>query len=851
MRRIWFAVLAGSVLLGSPSPAARAEDAEDRLVSAELLEVSAGDFEKARAAFKALSDDEKAPAAARSRALLGLARCQRKLGQLEAAKKTLEDLLKNSVKDPAKDPEVLRQAKSYLRELAGGRPENPDFDWVREIEKNPEIQARVFDWAMELAGLPSDRDPPAGRQLLALGTIALPVVERVLDASRDPVHRQHLAIIAFRSGRIERLAVLLDAAEPAQLDHVRISRGVEEICARLSGAPAEERKKVLELLAGVPGSPRTEAVRAAFEIACGEADDLARKLLAIETSALFRWMDPSEILDLVPEAANVFAASVLDRSRSLDTRLRYFNALLEKSPARITADAWMIVEEVATLDLPQGNRNRTRSYVERLEGLGKLDVLQRLAAGNAGEQIIQWFDSRYVKPKKLGEAPGTWGAVLRRQGKRDHSALLLLERLAEANDEAAVELAAFLRARSVEAPGFKPTPEHRDPAWAPSPKYAELMTRLLDVQDQVVLQVALEALALAEPKAEPDILPVLERIVMAPSSVKDVRAAALKTLLRHLGARPETAGPTIAALYRKAQRQFSEDPAAAGVAEAVGSTPGTVRLELFRHALALDLDPGDAQWLGELFGQLPGHDGWKLILDSLPKLDTPGKRLALLGYIWPEELTKNPAGLEFLHSIATDSRLGTWVRLNAAHFAGEVGMAWLDWTKLAEAGDPIVEAESDPRLQAWLLQRPGAEQDAFLEVLSRSKSEVLRESRLDIYPRDRPEYPDVLSKALEDPSERIQDVAVRYLLKVEKLQGPALYTRLLEHPRGRRLSDIYGQIIALGDPQMLEPLVKVLDDPDPKVREQALRTLTSIRKNLDEKKEWQAIIQAAKERRKE
>ena len=109
----------------------------------------------------------------------------------------------------------------------------------------------------------------------------------------------------------------------------------------------------------------------------------------------------------------------------------------------------------------------------------------------------------------------------------------------------------------------------------------------------------------------------------------------------------------------------------------------------------------------------------------------------------------------------------------------------------------------------------------------------------------------MLSTALEDPSERVQEVAVRYLLGVKKLQGPALYTRLLEHPRARRLNDLYGQIIALGDPQMLEPLVKVLDDPDPKVREQALGALTSIRKTLEEKKEWQAIIQAAKERRKD
>ncbi len=62
-----------------------ADDAEDRLLSAELLEVSSGDFEKARAAFQLIASDEKASEAVPWKAQLGLSRCQRKLGQLEAA----------------------------------------------------------------------------------------------------------------------------------------------------------------------------------------------------------------------------------------------------------------------------------------------------------------------------------------------------------------------------------------------------------------------------------------------------------------------------------------------------------------------------------------------------------------------------------------------------------------------------------------------------------------------------------------------------------------------------------------------------------------------------------------------
>lgn len=182
------------VLTLLPIPLA-AEDAEDKLAQAELVEVSAGDLEKALAAYKALLSDEKTPAATRARALLRVARCQRKLGQLEAAKKTLEELLKNH----AGEAETARQARSFLKEIQNGRAESSDFDWIREIEKNPEIQARVFEWTMSLASA-DEKAPSAAQQLLALGTIALPVVERVLDSSRDESHRQLLAMICVRAG---------------------------------------------------------------------------------------------------------------------------------------------------------------------------------------------------------------------------------------------------------------------------------------------------------------------------------------------------------------------------------------------------------------------------------------------------------------------------------------------------------------------------------------------------------------------------------------------------------------------------------------------------------------------------
>ena len=162
---------------------------EDKLLQGELLEVSSGDLEKAMAVYRAVEADEKAPEPTRARALLCLARCQRKLGELEAARKTLGALIKAH----SNEREVIRQAQSFLKELEGGRATNPDFDWLKELEKSPEIQARVFDLTMDLMSGDASKAEASRRQLRALGTVAVPVMERVLDLSQDRMQRLWLA----------------------------------------------------------------------------------------------------------------------------------------------------------------------------------------------------------------------------------------------------------------------------------------------------------------------------------------------------------------------------------------------------------------------------------------------------------------------------------------------------------------------------------------------------------------------------------------------------------------------------------------------------------------------------------
>ena len=174
------------VSFASPLGSQEVPGAEDRLVSAELLEVASGDLEGAMAVYKELIDGQDTPASVRAKAKLCLARCHRKRGELETARKLLEDL----VTQHADERQVIRRATTQLRELREGEARNPEFDWLRAIRSEPEMQSRIFDYAMEL--IDSDRMVTATRQLLALGTIAAPMLEQIFESSRSPLQRAQL-----------------------------------------------------------------------------------------------------------------------------------------------------------------------------------------------------------------------------------------------------------------------------------------------------------------------------------------------------------------------------------------------------------------------------------------------------------------------------------------------------------------------------------------------------------------------------------------------------------------------------------------------------------------------------------
>ncbi len=174
-----------------------------RLLRAEILELSRGDLDSAMAIYRSLSEDESAGEAIRAKALLQLARCHRKRGELEPAR----DLLERLVEKHLSQGEVIEQARGFLRELKAGRSDNPAFDWLESMMTSPEVQDRIFGHIMAMVS-PNEAGDEAKKQLKALGGIVVPALEKFVRTTQDDLHREHLARLLVELEQFEYLATV-------------------------------------------------------------------------------------------------------------------------------------------------------------------------------------------------------------------------------------------------------------------------------------------------------------------------------------------------------------------------------------------------------------------------------------------------------------------------------------------------------------------------------------------------------------------------------------------------------------------------------------------------------------------
>jgi hypothetical protein len=894
-----------AALLVLPNLPLHAQGVEDRLLEGEILEVSKGDLEKAMAIYRAIHADEKSPEPARARALLYLARCQRKLGEIEAARKTLDDL----VKAHAREEEVIRQARSFLRELESGNAESPRFDWLREMEKSPEVQAKAFDLAMDLALLPSTTEHQRGmRQLRALGTLAAPVLERVLETSRDPTQRLSIAILLAQMGRYEKFSIIFEIDASNRRDSLRAA--FQSLAGGIPELDERGRKDFLAAVERAPGGPERDLVRQLCLLAAareGEVDPLLRGL----EGGVERWealgIDRalSRIAARDAAAAGALAARIVDPACPAKARETYFSVLREKSPASLGTEQY--VAHIEALE-----KDHEKLLAEIPEEI-KFEVLLRLAAGPARDAVTQHFwssgikvsgRSRRLRPgvppappspgaasSVVGQVPGPdprWARVL--VAAKDWKAL---QALAETTDVAVPDLAEFLRNRSRLAPehvGNVHVDPWGQPGGGPSAAFLEAMAGLLDVEDPVTLAIALETLSLGSPEAVAPAFAAIERLARTAADDR-VREVALHAMVKVFGTDPEKGRAAARILFDEFQRR-----------SALGDTPeGYARSPLFAvaHIGFTPMEPasgssfsGTLSWVFERVGESERKALYPVVLEMsnadggaaferafssqwsnvthyvsvaaphLERVTNPQVMVSvaekldkgLRAFGRQREALEAGAGsaagaariAAFFRRAAAEPRVPLKLRLTLFEWGGPAAFEWFDWKTFLGKDDPLAD-QLDRILfrSGWFRERPEPERNAIMDVALASPRASVRKAAVGEFSLDRRDAAEILKRAIDDPDPAVRHDALQRLAGITRTDVATSFHDLLASPHADVRVGVVQALIRFADPRSIEPIVKLLDDPDINVRATALQAVKEIKKTLEERDEWKEWARGA------
>jgi hypothetical protein len=902
--RSWILV----ALLTAPAAALRAEGVEDRLLEGEILEVSKGDLEKAMAIYRAIHADEKAPEAARARALLYLARCQRKVGEIEAARKTLDDL----VKAHAKEEEVIRQARSFLREIESGKAESPRFDWLREMEKSPEVQAKAFDLAMDLALNPNEGEYlRAMRQLRALGTLAAPILERVIETSRDPTQRVSIAVLLAQMGRYERLPVIFETDVSVRSNY--LVSAFQTVVAVIPDLEERARKEFLAAVERAPETTKRDLVRQICLLAGakeGEVDPLLRGLEGgverWDALAIGRALTRTAARD--PAAARAIAGRIVDRACPAKAREIYFSVLGEASPASLGTD-----EYVAHIEALETNQAQA---LEQLPDAGKFEVLLRLTAGPARDAVTALFWSSGVQVGRGRAARGSsrvpsqspspdprWAPVLR--AAKDWRGLHIL---AELNEAAIPDLVEFLRNRSTLAPEYGGCVNANDcahaaawgqPGGGPSAALLEAMAKLIDAEDPITVAIAIETLSLGSPEAVSPAFTAVERLARSAADDR-VRELALHVLVKVFGMDPEKGSAVARTLFDEFRRRVAlgETPETYARSplfevQVVGFTrigsPSTSsrrfadtldwvfafidnppREALYPDVLKLANADGGAPFERSFAGRWRANDHvmrTRYLTVAAPHLEpvTSPELMASVAEklidglrasgVSPREGLEAAVGspaaaaqiAAFFRRVVAEPAVPLKLRLTMFEWGGQAAFEWFEWETFLGKDDPLAD-EIDHILfnkSSWFQALPESERSAIAAAALGSPRATVRIGAVGQVSLERKDAAEVLKGAIDDSHRGVRAEALKRLAGITRTDVAPVFHDLLASPHADVRAGVVEALIRFADPRSIEPIVKLLDDPDIDVRAKALEAVKAIRKTLEERDEWKAWARGA------
>jgi hypothetical protein len=257
----------------------------------------------------------------------------------------------------------------------------------------------------------------------------------------------------------------------------------------------------------------------------------------------------------------------------------------------------------------------------------------------------------------------------------------------------------------------------------------------------------------------------------------------------------------------------------------------------------------------------------KVLIDRLDSLSGPEIRESVIGMIWTLGHSSSGEILKFLEAAVRDRALSTETRLKAFFWPENPNFDWLEWQRFFKSDDPLVGSffaglEQQPNLPggnvyarfqkgrqqfsfnfwSWVSGRPDEEKAAIQDAALKSPHEAVRASA--VHSVNRAEEPEFLRKALADPSPLVKSAAIHRLENTTRADVAPLVIELLGDNENRLAA--IKILKRFADPRSIEPLVKLLDDPDTQVRSEARAALKEIRAALEEKREWEQVLKGLK-----
>ncbi len=874
------------------SSAAKAgDDLEDRLLEAELLEVASGDLDRAVKIYTVLAESEAATESIRARALLYLARCRRKTGEIEEARKILERVV-------AAHPEerrVIQEARVFLRELERGTTENPEFDWLGELGRSELIQARVFDLAMDLVSPETDEGRRARRQLKALGAIGVPVLSRVLSTSRDRTQRWHLALVLIELGRHENWSVLLgekdpipSAAQVAATDRLLFDHltGYLDRAAKFS---PEERKEIGSRVDALPITPGTAEWRSLVALQIDAVDDFRAILPSLESFSMFERL--RAFLRRHPELAGIVAERILaDDCRNSRTLISVLEAV---APEALGVAQWTaILDETIARSKTSGTSRLSygsvKTLLANLERGGAFEILADRAERGAGNAVANYFHDTYVATGKVADAPAAWSSVLAQCGFFDQKQRAvpkfrygheLLGAAAIVDARFASAFGEFLMNYRTEHPSLAKALQSRNnvlgSSFQPEVVPTELVTALTPVLasgDENAVRTVLHLLW----KTENLHGSFLERLASVASASADApfRERALTFLADHYDRQPGLVAPRLVHLLKVHLDQVIGPQDRAGrLRRPSKPLPRGLYGEILKELDTPGLDAVHRYYLRGIPSQdFDSHRDE--LLARCSSLRTPAARAEALRSLTQRSFERAEL-TDFAQSIAQSAEMDVDIRDRAVSVDPTGSFEWFDWAEMFVSDDPLASRllmverrRTDGRtrrvggrldysrdLWRWIHKREPEVRARLLEAALTSDKTNVRVGAYRHYPfadeKDTETVLRLLRRGLADPSEWVHGEPLAELEKLTRSDVAPIFVELARsEKRVDRLAGIAG-LERFAAPEGIEPLTVLLDDPDVDLRARALNALRSIRKTLEERREWKALVESLRTERAE